>query len=114
MRPTQLRHPHLNSYATCRGLDRGRCDRSANPPRPSLRYRANQAWTVCLDVPSPAATSVTDAPAKTARTASKRRSTTDNATSANPGLRPTTPTETSPIKKAEHGHCQASPGTGHP
>jgi hypothetical protein len=55
-------------------------------------------WTVCLDVPSPAATS------------SSRRSTTDNATSANLASRPTTPPETSPIKKAEHGHCQASPG----
>ena len=35
-----------------------------------------------------------------------------NATSAKSGLGPTPPTEGSPIKKAEHGRCQASPGPG--
>src|SRR5262249_13782111 len=41
---------------------------------------------VCRDTPTRTATSVTDAPANTARTASNRCSTTDNATSTNPDL----------------------------
>jgi hypothetical protein len=43
--------------------------------------------------PDRAATSVTEAPANTARTASNRCSTADNTTSTNPGLRPTTSAE---------------------
>jgi hypothetical protein len=47
---------------------------------------ADPAISVDRDTPTGAATSTTVAPAKTARTASKRFSATDNTTSANPGL----------------------------
>jgi hypothetical protein len=55
---------------------------------------------------------VTRAPANTARTASNRCSTTDNATSANPGLPVLAASaERSPNRAAEHGPRQASTGT---
>ncbi len=61
-------------------------------------------WTVCLDVPSPAATSVTDAPPGTAR--SRVQSPFDHRQRhGRPPWRPTHASERWPTKKAEHGHC---------
>jgi hypothetical protein len=69
-----------------------------------------------------AATSVTFAPDRTARTASSRCSTTDNTTSANLGLltsdvpRNVTDQKARARANVKHqlaGECQASPGTAH-
>src|SRR5262245_26984575 len=68
------------------GHELGRRDRSTRPATPVARYLLNHECNVCRDTPTRTATSVTDAPANTARTASNRCSTTDNATSTNPDL----------------------------
>ncbi len=83
-------------------------------------YRDFHPLTVCRDTPSDAATSVTVAPASTASTARYLCSTTDNSTSANPGLptrAATTRTENPITATVNHQlgpNCQASPGIGQP
>jgi hypothetical protein len=68
------------------GHERGRCDWSASPASCPARYRATHRCTVARCTPARAATSTISAPSRTARTASRRCSTTDKTTSANPGL----------------------------
>ena len=58
--------------------------------------------------PSRAATSTTSAPSRTARTASRRCSTTDKTTSANPGLPSPTPAENVAPEWPKQGHCRRS------
>jgi hypothetical protein len=72
---------------TCCGLDGGRWDRSASPATPSRRYSCSQACTLTRDTPTVAATSVTEAPANTARTASSRCSTLDKTAEPFPASR---------------------------
>jgi hypothetical protein len=86
MLAAHLRRGDFGITATWCGHDRGRWDLSASPASPSARYRAIQVCTDWRETPAATATSVTFAPAGTARTASSRCSTTDNATSANLGL----------------------------
>lgn len=105
-----------------RGEFAGRRDRSARPPIPSARYRPSQVCTDCRETPHPSATSVTVAPASTARTASNRCSTTDNTTNANPASRVQGATAedaelrlpiTTSVKHVLAHACQESPVTGH-
>jgi hypothetical protein len=104
------------------GHDTGRCDPSASPATFPARYRPIQRCSVERDTPVAAATSVTVAPANTARTASRRCSTTDNTTSANLGLpesrRPAETSNSGWTKQTTVAHqlasdCRTSPGTGH-
>ena len=87
----------------------GRCDRSARPASCSVRYRPTHRCTVDAMHPDLAATSVTSAPANTARTASNRCSTTDKTTSANPGLPESrTPHGDVADSGCRHGPCRTS------
>jgi hypothetical protein len=91
--PPRMLPPHLATAAstastTWAGDQLGRCDRSTSPASCSLRYRPTHRCIIGRCTPIPAATSVTSAPASTARTASRRCSTTDKTTSANIPDRP--------------------------
>lgn len=98
MLPPQLQHhplDRLRRLVRTRSRPRRPIRQTADPTR---QIPANQVCTDCRDTPTCAATSVTDAPANTARTASNRCSTTDNATRAIPGL----PSQTTSRNIADH------------
>ena len=61
-RPDDPRRPAGTRYGGLYGHDVGRCDRSANPSKPSASYRANQACSVCRDTPTLEATCDIDRP----------------------------------------------------
>lgn len=91
------------------GHPRHECGRCASPPIRSARYLASQRCTVHRCTPARAATSLTSAPANTARDGSKRCSTTDKTTSANPLPGSGTSHRDARSQSAEHGPYRTSP-----
>ena len=112
MLPPHLRDRDLNRLSDLARAGIRTVVRPASPASCPVRYRATHRCSVARCTPARAATSTTSAPSRTARTASRRCSTTDKTTSANPGLpSPTSRGNVAP-EWPKRGHCRRSHGGG--
>lgn len=102
--------PEVSAASAWVVVHTGRCHRSANPATPSS-YTGSPRHTRTAAKPPPTPRPHQPDPANTARTASNRCSTTDNATSASPALPHSDARGTSPIRITNHRPTSTIGGT---